>query len=68
MKEFLYKVFTRHKYPFGYAALEFAGALAVGKLKLKKEHCRELVEKSVESIGSESRVLTGFLLMAMPKS
>ncbi|ELZ1717083.1 hypothetical protein SD909_004868 [Vibrio parahaemolyticus] len=68
MKEFLYKVFTRHKHPFGYAALEFAGALAVGKLKLKKEHCRELVEKSVKSIGSESRVLTGFLLMAMPKS
>ncbi|MCS0022874.1 hypothetical protein ACJO14_03610 [Vibrio parahaemolyticus] len=68
MKEFLYKVFTRHKHPFGYAALEFAGALAVGKLKLKKEHCRELVEKSVRSIGSESRVLTGFLLMAMPKS
>ncbi|OOE61668.1 hypothetical protein [Salinivibrio kushneri] len=68
MKEFLYKVFTRHKHPFGYAALEFAGALAVGKLKLKKEHCRELVEKSVKSIGSESHVLTGFLLMAMPKS
>ena len=68
MKEFLYKVFTRHQHPFGYAALEFAGALAVGKLKLKKEHCRELVEKSVEKIRLESHALTGLLLMAMHRS
>ncbi|MDN4502217.1 hypothetical protein QX776_07370 [Alteromonadaceae bacterium BrNp21-10] len=65
MKEFLYKVFTRHQHPFGYAALEFAGALAVGKLKLKKEHCRELVEKSIAGIESTEYALIGFLLMTL---
>lgn len=65
MKEFLYKVFTRHQHPFGYASLEFASALAVGKLKLKKEHSRDLIEKSIENINLESYVLTGLLLMAL---
>ncbi|WP_102798936.1 hypothetical protein [Bowmanella denitrificans] len=65
MTEFLYKVFTRHKHPFGYAALEFAGALAVGKLKLKKEHSKELIERTIEKIGVESKELTGLLLMVL---
>lgn len=65
MKEFLYKVFTRHKYPFGYAALEFAGALAVGKLKLKRDHTKELVENAVEQVREESKILTGLLLMVL---
>lgn len=65
MKEFLFKVFTRHQHPYGYAALEFAGALAVGKLKLKREHSMELIESSLDKIRLESRALTGFLLMAL---
>tara|TARA_B100001059_G_scaffold223075_1_gene247702 strand:+ start:13194 stop:15416 length:2223 start_codon:yes stop_codon:yes gene_type:complete len=65
MKEFLIKVFTRHAVPFGYAALEFAAALAVGKLKLKKDHTIELIEKSLNEVGSESKELAGFLLMSM---
>jgi hypothetical protein len=63
MKEFLYKVFSRHAHPFGFAALEFAAALAVGKLKLKKEHTTELVNKSLERIGTQSKELAGFLLI-----
>lgn len=68
MKEFLFKVFTRHEYPFGYAALEFAAALAVGKLKLKTAHTKELVEKVVEKISSQNRTLTGLLLMVLNNS
>ncbi|WP_157611047.1 hypothetical protein [Arsukibacterium perlucidum] len=65
MKEFLYKVFTRHGHPFGFAALEFAAALAVGKLKLKRAHTKELVEKAVEKVSSQNRALTGLLLMVL---
>lgn len=64
MKEFLYKVFSRHEHSYGYAALEFAGALAIGKLKLKKEHNNQLIKNSLEKIGSTSNALSGFLLMA----
>lgn len=64
MKEFLFKVFTRHKHPFGAAALEFAAALAVGKIKLKKEHSNELISNSLKNIKLESKQLAGLLLMA----
>jgi hypothetical protein len=68
MSEFLYKVFTRHEHPYGYAALEFAGALAVGKLKLKKDHCNELIEKTLTKTATIDKTLTGFLLATLHKN
>jgi len=68
MSEFLYKVFTRHGHPYGYAALEFAGALAVGKLKLKKDHCNELIEKILTKTATIDKALTGFLLATLHKN
>lgn len=62
MSEFLYKVFTRHEHPYGYAALEFAAALAVGKLKIKKEVCDKLVKHSLSNKNVSSKSLKGFLL------
>ncbi|MCH4295916.1 hypothetical protein MJ923_16540 [Shewanella sp. 3B26] len=64
MKEFLFKVFSRNMHPFGHAALEFGAALAIGKLKLKNEHCRDLIENILKDSNISDLALKGFLLMA----
>lgn len=65
MKEFLYKVFSRHNHPYGDAALEFAAALALGRLKLKKEHSFILVKDVMENSDISNLALRGFLLMLL---
>ena len=62
MSEFLNKVFERNSHPFGYAALEFAAALALGKIKLKKEDLNNLLSKAFQKLSGESALL-GFLYM-----
>lgn len=62
MSEFLFKVFSRHNHPFGFAALEFAAALSTGKLQLRKEHCIELVNKTLDLAPLEQGALAGFML------
>jgi hypothetical protein len=64
MSEFIYKIFTRHEHSFGYAALEFAAALALGKLKLKNEHFEDLIKKTISQLKQESSALLGLILMA----
>lgn len=63
MSEFLFKVFNRHEHPYGYAALEFAAALATGKLKLKSEHFNRLLD-DVLSVEEEKRGFLHAFLMA----
>lgn len=63
MKEFLLKVFTRHEHPYGAASLEFAAALATGRLKLKKSDTQELIEVTVKQLATTSNALLGLLLM-----
>lgn len=63
MKEFLLKMFKRHKDGYGASALEFAAALALGRLKLKKADVQEILDKSIPSMASEPSALLGFLLM-----
>jgi hypothetical protein len=65
MSEFVLKIFIRHEHSFGYAALEFAAALSTGKLKLKNEHQKELIDKAITAVSSESSALLGFLLMCL---
>lgn len=49
MKEFLLKVFARHATTYGAAALEFAAALACGRMKLTPDDMRELKAKCIVS-------------------
>jgi hypothetical protein len=63
MKEFLSKVFQRQEHPYGAAALEFAAALATGRLKLKKADTQELVNTAINNLKSNASVLLGILLM-----
>jgi hypothetical protein len=65
MSELLYKIFTRHQHPYGYAAMEFAAALAIGKIKLKKDHCNELIDKTLTKTTTLDNALTGFLLATL---
>jgi len=62
MSEFLFKIFSRHNHPFGFAALEFAAALSTGKLQLRKEHCIDLVNKTLDLAPLEQGALAGFML------
>lgn len=63
MKEFVHKVLARHGHPYGAAALEFAAALATGRLKLKKADLQEVVNSAIEKLKGEPSALLGFLLM-----
>ncbi|WP_211442734.1 hypothetical protein [Collimonas humicola] len=47
--DFLIKIFSQHDHPQGEAALEFALAIRVGRLKLMKEH-EEVLRKNVEEV------------------
>jgi len=63
MQEFLFKIFTRSKYSYGFSALEFAAALAIGKLKLKREHTIELIDKVIDFSEGELNIVIIFLLL-----
>lgn len=63
MREFLIKVFNRHAYKYGDTALEFAAALAIGKLKLKKEDLKLVLDKTIDSLKNEASALLGFLII-----
>jgi hypothetical protein len=67
MKEFLIKVFDRRDSHYGAAALEFAAALATGRLKLKATDKEAVVGHVIEQIKSQPSALLGFLLMANHK-
>ena len=69
MGEFLIKVFSRHNLPYGAAAVEFAGALATQRLKLKKSDQEKVISHAVENLKHEASALLGFLLMVdVPKT
>lgn len=63
MKEFLLKVFGRHAHPYGAAALEFAAALACGRLKLLADDRRELQKKAMQSLSAEPSALLGLICL-----
>lgn len=64
MKEFLAKVFDRYSHAYGAAALEFAAALATGRLKLKQSDQSEVIAKAIERVKSAPSALLGLLLLA----
>lgn len=64
MKEFLSKVFDRHGLPYGAASIEFAAALATGRLKLKEADKKEVLSHAIDRLKLTSSPLLGFLLMA----
>jgi hypothetical protein len=64
MKEFLGKVFDRYNHAYGAAALEFAAALATGRLRLKQSDQEELIAKAIEQLKSAPSPLLGLLLLA----
>jgi hypothetical protein len=63
MCEFLLKVFLRADLPYGAAAIEFAAALAINRVKLKKQDQEYLLEKVVGELKDSPSVLLGVLLM-----
>lgn len=67
MKEFLTKVFDRHNHKYGDAALEFAGALATGRLRLKNDDFDAVTKKAIEELQYQPSPLLGFLLLARNK-
>lgn len=64
MKEFLSKVFDRHAHAYGAAALEFAAALATGRLRLKKSDQIEVLSKAIEQLKESPSALLGLLLLS----
>lgn len=63
MKEFLLKVFSRNAHPYGGASLEFAAALACGRLKLIADDRKELQQKAVEPLSSTPSALLGLICL-----
>lgn len=63
MKEFLVKVFSRHAHPYGSASLEFAAALACGRLKLIADDRKELQRRSIDHLSSRPSALLGLICM-----
>jgi hypothetical protein len=63
MKEFLRKVFSRHAHPYGAAALEFAAALASGRLRLTNKDKDELIRSTLPSLEAAASPLLGLLLL-----
>lgn len=64
MKEFLTKIFNRHHDKYGDAALEFAGALATGRLRLKNDDFDTVTKTAIEELKNKASPLLGFLLLA----
>lgn len=63
MKELISKMFRRHQYPYGRAALEFAAALATKKLKLKSEHTNQLIDEVINSPDEFHAAIIGFMVL-----
>ncbi|MBP0621140.1 hypothetical protein [Cupriavidus consociatus] len=63
MKEFLLKVFERHAHPYGAASLEFAAALATGRLRLSTDDSRELQARSLQNLAAAPSALVGLLCL-----
>ncbi|MGR2855455.1 hypothetical protein FY046_05305 [Erwinia sp. 1181_3] len=68
MSEFLLKLFNRHNRPYGYAALEFAAALATGKLRLKEQHLKSLIHDVLYQGRLEQGCLYALLIAAKIKN
>jgi hypothetical protein len=63
MKEFLLKVLSRNAHPYGAVSLEFAAALACGRLKLIADDRKELQQKAVELLSSVPSALLGLICL-----
>jgi len=63
MKEFLLKVFGRHDHAYGAASLEFAAALACGRLKLTNDDRSEIRNKTVQQLSGTSSALLGLICL-----
>ncbi|WP_432721160.1 hypothetical protein R0381_002667 [Jeongeupia wiesaeckerbachi] len=63
MKEFLLKVFSRHDHAYGAASLEFAAALACGRMKLIAEDRNEVQQKALEKLSSGPSALLGLVCL-----
>jgi len=64
MKEFLGKIFDRYSHAYGDAALEFAAALATGRLKLKQSDQAEVISRAIQHLKATPSALLGLLLLA----
>jgi hypothetical protein len=63
MKEFLLKVFSRHAHAYGAASLEFAAALACGRLKLATNDRAEVQQKTIQLLAGAPSALLGFVCL-----
>ncbi|MFG6430988.1 hypothetical protein [Roseateles sp. LYH14W] len=63
MKEFLFKVFSRHDHGYGSAALEFGAALASGRLRLTAEDRKEVRDKAIASLAGTEGALLGLVCL-----
>lgn len=63
MKEFLLKVFARNANPYGAGSLEFAAAVACGRLKLIADDRKELQLKAVAHLSSAPSALLGLICL-----
>jgi len=63
MKEFLLKVFSRHAHAYGAASLEFAAALACGRLKLATNDRAEVQQKTIQQLAGAPSALLGFVCL-----
>lgn len=63
MKEFLIKLFARRDHPYGAAVLEFAAALASGRLRLATSDHQSLRVKAIEMLASTPSPLLGIMCM-----
>lgn len=63
MKEFLLKVFERHAHAYGACALEFAAALASGRLRLISTDLEEVRNKAIERLKGRPSALLGLVCL-----
>jgi hypothetical protein len=63
MKEFRLKVFSRHAHAYGAASLEFAAALACGRLKLATNDRAEIQQKTIQLLAGAPSALLGFVCL-----
>lgn len=65
MKEFLLKLFSRRDHAYGAAALEFAAALASGRLRLTRNDIQALRAFAIESLAGMPNPLFGIMCMVV---
>lgn len=63
MKEFSLKLFARHQHAYGAASLEFAAALASGRLRLAANDRSEVRQKTVHLLGGAPSALLGLICL-----